>query len=351
MLTKHNYSSSTKKIEDPNDSIFKCCNQNVTDEPICTDPCYDTWVEELKMVTKKVAEAEECYTQARKMLDFTTSKKDRLKKWIDELDKAEDGARKICNQLEIIAGQSEKIWYNSIKSVESIKILFCMIKGFYLEIDRIQLRYEALEICIKQNNNSALEPGVGLLKFIAEYGKKLADVIKTRDAIIKATVNAIRLSNLIRNNISTKECSENYNPCSKESSPSCIKVNPPGIPAYYGFKTIVCEWFFAFECDKKCEDNKPDCVDDFQTKDHSKDTDPSLHLCGNKCELEPMFEFPFCNNSYKTKLNKGFEDAIVKAKKAEEKVKTARATKEAMVACMQSLEKAIKAVDPKGRCN
>jgi hypothetical protein len=349
MLTKHNYSVSKKNVGDSNHPIYKCCNQKVTDEKTCSDSCYDTWQDELKSVTRDVAKTEEHYVQAKKMMDFATSKRDRLKKWIDELDAAEDGARKICNQLEIIGGQSEKIWYNSVKSAESIKILFCMIKRFYLHVDEIQLRYEALENCLKQNNNPALEPGKGLMKFITDYGMKLANVINTRDAIIKASVNAIRLSNLIRNSMSTRECPPNYDLCSKE--PSCTKSNNVVGPAYYGFKTIVCEWYFAFECDKRCEDIDGGCNGDDEKKENMYDRNPSSHLCGKHCELEPVFEFPFCNNSYKTELKNGFDDAERKAKEAEVNVKSAIIKREALAACKLSLEKAIKAVDPKARCN
>ncbi len=119
--------------------------------------------------------------------------------------KAEDLARAICNQLEIMAVQSDKIWLNAGKATSAIEILFCMIKDFYSRIDYIKKRYEELQRCITANNDPSLVKGQGLLKCLEDYYTKVEGVIKTRDELIKMMVDAVKLANLIRNNISTKE--------------------------------------------------------------------------------------------------------------------------------------------------
>jgi hypothetical protein len=362
MLTRHKYEHAhhLDKIRNKEGDIFKCCRKDIPEDPTCTDCCYDTWQDEYKEVIQKYTKADERYTQAKKRLDFAIDKKARFKTWLDELDKAEDIARKICHQLEIIASQTEKIWFNSIKATKAIEYLFCMIRDFYMQVDYLKKRYDELQNCINLNNDPALaEKDKGILKCLTEYYKKLNDVINTRDEIVKQVVDAIRISYLIRNAMSTQDYPHGYNPCDENHRPCRCHDSEK---VYYGFKTIICEWYCAFECDEKCKPceekerrQQKQSGDDryLHEHHHSHEHDHSHehhHLCSDHCELKPVFEFPICNNDYRCELKECYERTEQEVKDREENVKNADKEKGALTACKESLQKAIEAVNPKSRC-
>jgi hypothetical protein len=348
MLTQHNYIETKVDIHSDKSDIFKCCSSNTPEDPKCTDCCYDKWQDELKEVIQNFKREEERAIQAKKKFEFASEKSQRYKTWLDELKKAEELARQICYQLDIIASQSDKIWYNSIQAVRAIEILFCMLRDFYMQVDCIKKRYDTLWTCINSNNDPSLQSkDKGLLKCLSEYYKKLEEVIKTRDEIIIAIVDAVKISNLIRNSISTQDCPKDYNPCGDKKACNCDCA--PG-DVYYGFKTIICEWYCDFKCDEPCGPvNNPKQ----QTTNNSVQNNPistNLNFCAANCELEPVFEFPFCNNPYKSELEECYKTSDTEASEAAESLMQANKSKEALWACKQSLEKAIAEVNPKNRC-
>jgi hypothetical protein len=346
MLTKHNY----KKLKDSDISIakgtdiFDCCGGGTPDDSGCTDCCYDNWKDELKKVNQSYSETLEQVEQMKKSLTFITERRNKFRTWLDELLKAEDMARNICHQLEIMATQSDKIWLNADKARSAIEILFCMIRDFYSRVDYIKTRYEELQRCITANNNSSLVKGQGILKCLDDYFVKLEAVIKTRDEIIKMIVEAIKLSNLIRNNISTKENDDNYKPC--EPGKPC---NCEGTDSYYGFKTIICEWYCSFKCDDECvpcaTEGTPQQSAKYSKGGGIKDSNPT-----ETCELEPTFDFPICNDEYKCRVEGMYKADEKTVKELSDKLKEANKQKESLQACKTSLEKAIAEVDPKARC-
>ena len=343
MLTKHKYIKSEEDLT--KGKIFDCCNTNVPGDTTCEDCCYDTWRDELKKVNQRYSEAVENSLQIKNSLTFITDRRDKFKTWMDELLKAEDLARKICNQLEIIAVQSDKIWYNSTKAVAAIEIVFCMIRDFYMRVDYIKKRYDDLQICINNNNDSSLVKGQGLLKCLDDYFIKLDAVIKTRDEIIKLAVEAVKLCNLIRNNISTSETIEGYDPCNTPKPCNCTTDGP----SFYGFKTIICEWYCSFGCDEDCvpciENNGQPAPTQKTMGSGIGDSNPAV-----SCELEPTFNFPICNDEYKCRVEKWYKDDEQKVKDLSTTLKEATKEKEALQACKSSLQKAIIEVDPTNRC-
>lgn len=377
MLTNHNYKKSSVNIETGSD-IFNCCRSETPDDPKCTDCCYDTWRDELKDVVKKYAEKQEQAQLLQKRLSFIVDRRNKFKTWLDELNKAEELARKICGQLDVIASQSDKIWFNACYAVQAIEILFCMLRDFYSQTDYLKSRYDVLRKCIDNNNNPVLVKDQGILKCLNEYYDKLAAVIKTRDDIVKAIVEAIRVSNLLRNHINTtncqvKKCPPNgtqdntpiYNPCAPDNKP-CDCDDDAGKEPYYGFKAIICEWFCAFGCNNDCGPDEDPCAgkDDpckeavgqpkqgaAQTKQTTPPSNPQPGPCKDYvCDLEPMFGFPICRNEYKCCIAKRYKDDDACVKQLESDLKEANKEKESLLACKQSLDKAIAEVDPKTRC-
>lgn len=324
MLTEHIY----QELEEGWDAKIKeCCDKENPDDPRGCDCCYDTWVDELKEVKTKYSETEEKAKQLKEELTIVADRRDRLKAWYDELTKANDLHRKICDQLELILTQSDKISTNTDLAVRAIKTLYCMIRDFYFQVDVIKATYDRLLNCIKCLNNPAFAPGIGIMKCLEEYGKKLEAVIATRDELIKMLMAAIKIACRIHKNIA----------------------------AEYGLITVITEWKTAFNCDILCDDSTSSSQTTAVIKVTGKGTPPPVQQepvvsCLGPCDLEPMLQFPICKDPY----YKCVDDQYLADKKAaddlaKELLKETK-KKESLLACKQSLEAAIKEVDPKIRC-
>lgn len=367
MLTKHKYQNLSLNWDEGR--ISDCCTAGSPDDPSCGDCCYDTWQEELKQVTKKYDQINEDSQQLSSRLGFLIDRRSRYKTWKDELDKGEALARAICYQLEIIAGQSQKIWYNSCKAAEAIRILFCMVRDFYFQVDFLKKRFDELQNCITHNHDSSLVKGKGILKCLDEYGVKLDGVIKTRDILVAAVLDAIRLSELIRNGMSTTSCpcGDDFDPCNPGAPCECKGCDDESKPVY-GFRTIICELYCAFGCNVECEPCKDDCNEDEpqeqsqqyrqsgQQKQNGDKKKPDNFNADDpckceKCELEPQFSFPICNDNYKCLVDQWYADDDSCVKKLEAELRDKTKEKEALLACKTSLQKAITEVDPKARCS
>lgn len=347
MLTHHNY---TDILQDwDKDTILECCQTNNPGQP-CTDCCYDTWENELNKVNPAYNAIVEETTQLQNQLDFITNRRDRYKTWIDELTKAELLARDICYQLNLIAVQSDKIWYNTCEAEKAIEILFCMLRDIYMQIDEIKALYDSLQNCIARNNDPALAKGQGILKYLDDYKTKLDATVKTRDDIIRNIVLAIQLANLIRNGISTRDCPKAsdppYNPCNPDLTP-CATINGT---VYYGFKTVICEWYNAFACDTPCDDNPENCPPSSSANLTQQGETPPTTDCKPKCELIPTFDFPICNNTFIAEVQSWLDCDNAAIATLTDKLNKAKMKQQTLLACKNSLDMAIKAVDPAARC-
>jgi hypothetical protein len=330
------------------DTILDCCSKTPTGDPTCVDCCYDSWQEELKKVTQKYNSVTETATQIQNMLTLVSDRRTKYRTWDNEIITAQELAMAICNQLELIAVQSDKIWYSSCKAVDAVDILFCMIRDFFIQIDLIKTQYDDIQNCLANNTDPSLVKGQGILKALDDYKAKLDIVIKLRDDIIKNIVTAVQIANLIRNNISTKDCNyDGYIPCDPAPKPCS------GDGVFYGFKTVICEWYNAFKCDVPCADAGTTGTTT-ATPQAAAPTSTSLVQsdCGDdNCELTPTFDFPICNNPYKACVEKWLAADDASYKDLTAKLQAANKEKEALTACKNSLVKALKAVDPKTRCN
>lgn len=345
MLTKHQYQDIVTGWD--KETILDCCKKENPGDPTCVECCYDTWQTELKTVIQKYNSVKEKADQIQKKLAFVTDRRNKYRKWLDEINNAQELALGICNQLELIALQSDKIWYNSCKAVDAVETLFCMIRDFFMQLDLVKTQYDDLQNCITNNTDPSLVKGQGILKSLDDYKAKLDIVIKLREDIIKNIVTAVKIANLIRNNISTKDCNyEGYVPCPPNPKPCAVDNNN----TFYGFKTVICEWYNDFACDVPCVDASAT-----STNTESK-TPPDISViqddCGDEnCELLPTFDFPICNNTYKACVQKWLTADEAAYKQLTADLQDANKDKEALTACKNSLDKAIKAVDPKLRCN
>ena len=327
MLTVHTYQ---KLSGDWDVKIKECCDKENPDDPRGCDCCYDDWLDELKKVKAKYGEAEEKAKQLNEELSLVTDRRDKLKKWYDELTKADELARKICDQLEVLLTQTSKVGTNTELAVLAIKTLYCMVRDFYMQIDLIKTKYDRLINCIKCLNNPALAPGVGIVKCLEEYGKKLEAVIATRDELIKMIMAIIKIACRINKNIEPD----------------------------FGLEIIITEWRDAFNCDISCTDDKDPCDDKYkeqkmqrkgQTQQHQQQLQAEVSCLGD-CKLEPILIFPICKDPYYKCVDDQYKKDKAKADELSKTLLEETKKKEALAACKQSLEAAIKEVDPKNRC-
>ena len=354
MLTDYPYQGTDKEIGEGS-KLYRCCRKETPEDPPCTDCCYDTWRDEQKIVVGRYNQAKEAADQLQKKLVFFVDRRNRFKTWLDELTKADEQAREICSSLEILASQADKIWYNACRAVDAIQILFCMVRDFYIQVDRIKIRYNDLLKCVNASTDPSLaNKDQGILKCLAEYAKRLEGIIATRDDLIKAIVQAIQVTVLIRNNISIRNCDEECDPCDPNMMPcACNEVYEP----QYGLKDILCEWYRSFGCCIPCGETGGGGAEQtshnrqlIRSIQDNTSSEPAPCDWEPPCELAPFFTFPFCNDDYRNTVTGWYtnDDACVKALITD--LKNANKEKEALQACKQSLDKAIAEVDPKLRC-
>ncbi|HRN57331.1 MAG TPA: hypothetical protein PLL71_12810 [Agriterribacter sp.] len=321
MLTEHTY----QKLADTWDAKIKaCCDKEDPDDPQGCNCCYDGWQDELKVVKTKYSGSEEKARQLKDELTVVADRRDKLKMWYDELTKANDLARKICDQLEILLTQVNKISTNTDLAVQAIKTLYCMVRDFYMQVDLIKTKYDRLQNCIKCLNNPALGPGMGIMKCLEEYGKKLEIVIATRDEVIKMLMAAIKIACRINKNISVE----------------------------FGLSTVITEWSKAFNCSVQCDDDAAPCPPAGSTANITKTgaAPAQEDSCLGACSLDPILLFPVCKDPYYKCIDDQYEADKKAAEELAKELLKENKKKEALLACKQSLESAIKEVDPKNRC-
>ncbi|MBO9634482.1 MAG: hypothetical protein J7578_15310, partial [Chitinophagaceae bacterium] len=174
-------------------------------------------------------------------------------------------------------------------------------------------------------------------------------------------------SELIRNGISTQACpcGDDFDPCNPGKPCECKGCDDEEKPSY-GFRTIICEWYCAFGCNDECQPcgegdaEQPQEQQQYRQQtqqkgngdkkkpDQSNSDDPCK--C-EKCDLEPQFSFPICNDNYKCQVDQWYDDDDSCVKKLEAELRDKNKEKEALLACKSSLQKAITEVDPTTRCS
>jgi hypothetical protein len=323
MLTQHDYKNlDTAEWEK---DVLECCSKDDQENPGGCDCCYDSWVEELKEVNTKYNDVEEESRQIASSLTVILDRRDKLKSWYDELTKANDASRKICDQIDVFLCHIEKVSKNTMYTVKAIKVLYCMVKDFYMQIDVLKTKYEELINCIRCLNDPSLAPGQGVMKCIEDYGKKLEAVIATRDVLIELLMKAIHTAFLINKNLGKD----------------------------HGLYTIIEEWKVTFNCDEPCPP-KPDCEPGAKSypvqhgqHGHAQHTTVDT---AETCDLEPVFQFPICSDPYYDEIRDRYESDRTKANELSDQLRDLNKKKESLLACKQSLQTAIAEVDPKTRC-
>lgn len=318
MLTTYEYDKIDKEKWQSGNILDCCFGENPDDPNGQGDCCYNSWQTELIKITSSYSETEEQAKQLLNEYNLIVQRRDKLKAWYDELTKLDLSAKKICDQLEVTLNQLEKIYINAELAVKAINILYCMIRDFYLQVDYIKTRYDQLINCIRCIDNPALAPGLGIMKCLDEYYKKLDAIIKTRDSMILLILSAIKIANQLSQQLGQD----------------------------YGLSVILESWKFTFNCEEECGISE----EEYSKEPVDKHTPKTKNLEGEGCVLEPMITFPICNDVYYIDLKSKLASDETLAKELAKDLLEKNKRKEELLACKQSLVAAIVEVDPKSRC-
>ncbi len=305
------------KIEDWQPRVKECCEKKKPakpgDPPVTTgtsDCCYDGWMEEYNTVTAELNVANNEVTAITNYITYLTTKRDFWKTWDDELTGADDLARKICHQLEILIHHLHRIEKNTGLTVRAIRLLYCMIRDFYMQLDLLKKKYDDLISCIQCINNPALPPGQGIRILIDDYGKKLDAVIATRDALFDAFIEAINLAGRLDRNLGH----------------------------HFGLHTVLKEWKKAFHCEQHCYGEKG--------QQQQQQEEGQIEDTG----LRPRLHFPICDSKYFKDIQSEYEKDETEIIDLNVQLLEIKKKRDKYKAWKDGLDAVIKAVDPTGRC-
>lgn len=311
MLTQHNY---CPLPPDWDEDIIDCCPVPPTGDPGGSDCCYDSWKEQLDRVNRKFREADEKAKCLQRQLDSALMFRDKYKAWFEDLSRTNELAEYICQHMHVFASQVDNICCTTQNSAQAINLLFCMVRDFYIRVDKLKEEYDNLINCIKCLNRPELNGGI--IDCLGEYYKKLEAVINTRDKIVELLVKALKLAFEINSSI-----------CSR-----------------YGLQKLILEWQHTLNCRWVATDE-----DQYKGKHKPDKGDRDCRL-PETCELLPMLTFPLKSDPYYNDLKQDrqyWEDRI---EELNDKLLTANKEKEVLLANKSNLEKAILEVDPKNKC-
>src|SRR5687768_13269745 len=84
------------------DERYKCCIEDPNDTPTGCDCCYDTWKKELNEASLQYSQVNEEAKQINEKYKYVTLERDKFKEWMDDLTKADQLAKEVCIQFQVI---------------------------------------------------------------------------------------------------------------------------------------------------------------------------------------------------------------------------------------------------------
>ena len=302
--------------------IPDCCHRDEPGDRAECDCCYDEWQKQLEGVRTRFSEVEEKARLKGNELSFIKGRRDTLKAWYDELVIVSEKSREICNTLDILLNQMEKISTNTQLAVNALKILYCMLRDFYRQLDKIKLRYDQLQNCIRCLNDPVLVPGQGIMKCLEEYGRKLDVVLATRDELLRMLLEVISVAMWIHQSLAKD----------------------------WGLYNLVQELREIVKWDMNCDTDAP--VQTSQLKFRQEGTGQGREQENDEplCPLEPLVPMPMNGKDYCRYIWQCYADDKSRVDKLEKELLDLNKEKEVLEACRNSLVAAIVEVDPKNRC-
>ena len=289
-------------IENIEEQIFDCCDTPQPTDPSC-DCCYNTWQKDLEKVSAEWKKAKSKAEVQQLEYDSNYQFYSKIKIWCDDWAATDEKADTLYGQLNLFIYHLNKICEVTEKSGKAIEILFCMIKDLFIRIDKLKEDYDELMQCIACLKSPELAPGVGIVKCLEEYGKKLDAVIALRDIILKSAILSLEYAYILNGAI-----------CDK-----------------YGLKNILVYW------------------KDILYPKNSGDGCPPQN--GNNCDLSPVISLPIEYSKYFTDLVAERNSLKTTVENLAAKRDRLNKQKDALLAGKESLEAAIKEINPKERCS
>lgn len=304
--------------------IPDCCKSEDSGDPGECDCCYDEWQKKLESVNTQYARIVEKASVKASELSFLKRRRDTLKAWYDELVLLNEKSREICDILDIMLNQMEKISVNTGLTVDALKIIYCMVRDFYLQIDKIKVKYDQLLNCIRCLNDPILVPGQGIMKCLEEYGQRLAVVIATRDEMLRMLLEVIALSLWIDKSLAKE----------------------------WGLYNLVQELREIVKWDMRCDDDTPASqASQAKFRQEGMVMNRDQGQAEAECPLEPLIPMPVNGNKdYCRYIWQNYWNDKTRADEMEKELLELNKEKETMEACKNSLVAAMLEVDPKERC-
>ena len=300
------------------DPAIECCTKDPNDPGGGCDCCSNSWTDELQKVTHDYNQVNEQSVQYTEHYKFITAERDKIKIWLDDLVKADQLAKALCSQFEVMESQTEKICINTEKTVQAIEIIFCMIRDLYEQVDAIVTIYNDIDTCIRTLNSDELPADSGIRKCLKMYMDKVDAVIKTRTDLIKAIMACIEQA------LSLHE----------------------GLCSDFGLEKILEQWHTLLNCDEKCIDNSGTPP----TQPSCKETIPPPDPSTGDCNLLPILTLPICNDAHYLWVSDKYKTDVKDADDLAQQLVEVNKKKESLSACKTSLETAIKEVDAQQIC-
>jgi hypothetical protein len=303
------------RSRDGGPSLKDCCSTGTTEEPTGCDCCYDEWNNELKSKRGLFGQKTEEALQAKEKLLFSKTRRDGFKKWYDELALVDEYAREICDQFSLIISQVDQVCSSSKRTIDAVEILFCMIRDFYSQLDKIKYIYESLQKCIKEFDSSILAPGQGIMKCLEAYFDKLTTLLKTKEDLIRQMMDVVRLANMVQEDV----------------CPS------------YGLSCILVKWQSLLGCN----------AGEAATEEAEAESELEKIPCDenySSCEIAHEITFPIKDDPYFKWLKCNYEYLVTKVEENAKAYLKASQEKEAIATAINSLTEAVALTNPKERC-
>lgn len=293
--------------EEQRQHILECCGDNGGNDTPPSDCCYDSWKAALIPINAQLAEANALVIYKQNEYNLAWEWKEKIGIWNNDWELTDEKADILCRHLSRFIIHLENICKTTKKTNDAIKILFCMIEDLYKRVDKLKISYDELMQCINCMKRPELAPGVGIMKTIEDYGKKLDLVIATREELITKTITVIELAYGLRSNI----CSD------------------------YGLKGILEYW-----------KEKLNCYEENKQKLEKPCHDSTIDIC----HLEPRISFPIDKDGYYVHLKTALDDAKKRVEKLKKELDDSKNKRDKLQAGQKGLETAIKEMDATNIC-
>jgi hypothetical protein len=317
--------------------------------------CIEKWKNEKADIKKELDVSIAELENAKKSLAHIEAWERRLKLYFDGIKKTAELADKVCRETKTTITQFKKICKNSNKSGIAIRILFCEVENVFRnenneDVETLTTMMEGIMKCLRCITDPGLIRDRGIVKALEEFDAKLKELSALQLDTMKKTIEALKCANLLYHALCELDCKDEGNGCDcQDYSCDSLLSEIQELQACFG----------TCKDDEDCEQpgSSSDTVSDSSgdNQDHwskccSKDGQP--WECKLACEpqldtptLLPLPIFPLKSSDYYNHTEAQWVCAEDEKEKAKCNLDKAKAEKDSLQACYDSLVEAIKAAE------